>query len=240
MDTVYHSSCPVPFSAAEFFRDAPWLNIPLDRKADIIVEPLYPRLGLLGGAPEGKMSKLAALAAARKKKESEKPVVAPEQPSNAEQSENKSTQRSLAERLAVNSTKVPEKAGGISALSKESRLGSRLSKPRSPPVAQDHNEETVLRPPVDKDIPTPKPSQQQLDDGANLRAPPSTFASAIVGDGNYLSTSEPGHLCSNKFDVMQVYGQDFTEAFDFVGPSPDDVVINAQSASKGLPIRGMR
>ncbi|CRG84110.1 HBS1-like protein [Talaromyces islandicus] len=233
VDITQHSSCPAPFSAAEFFRDAPWLNVPLGRKADIIVEPLYPRLGLLGGAPEGKMSKLAALAAARKKKDNEK-LVASEQPSNAEQSEKKSTQRSLAERLAVNSTKVSEKVGGISALSKESRLGSRLSKPRSPPVAQDHSEEAVLRPPMNKDKPAPKPPQQQLDESANLRAPPSTFAAAIVGDGNYLSTSEPGHLCSDKFDVMQVYGQDFTEAFDFVGPSPDDVVINAQSASKGL------
>jgi elongation factor 1 alpha-like protein len=240
VDIAQYSSCPVPFSAAEFFRDAPWLNIPLDRKADIIVEPLYPRLGLLGGAPEGKMSKLAALAAARKKKDSEKSSVAPEQLSNTEQTEKKSTQRSLAERLAVNSTKVPEKAGGISALSKESRLGNRLSKPRSHPVAQDHSEETVSRPSVDTDRPAPKPLQQQPAENANLRAPPSTFATAIVGDGNYLSTSEPGHLCSNKFDVMQVYGQDFTEAFDFVGPSPDDVVINAQSASKGLPIRRMR
>lgn len=204
-----------------------------------MVEPLYPRLGLLGGAPEGKMSKLAALAAARKKKDSEK-FVAPEQPSNTEQTEKRSTQLSLAERLAVNSSKVTEKAGGISALSKERGLGGRLSKPRSPPVVQDHIEETDSRPSVGKNKPAPNPPQQQPEETANLRAPPSTFATAIVGDGNYLSTSEPGHLHSSKFDVMQVYGQDFTEAFDFVGPSPDDVVINAQSASKGLPIRGMR
>ena len=62
------------FSAADFFRDCPWLNIPSHRKSEILIEPLYPRLGLLGGAPEngGKLSKLAALAAARKKKEGEK------------------------------------------------------------------------------------------------------------------------------------------------------------------------
>src|SRR5947207_10758761 len=67
-----------PFSAAEFFRDSPWLNIPPHRKGEILVESLYPRGGLKGGSSSssrtpplntasGKMSKLAALAAARKK-----------------------------------------------------------------------------------------------------------------------------------------------------------------------------
>jgi hypothetical protein len=36
-------------------------SVPSHRKSEILIEPLYPRLGLLGGAPEngGKLSKLA-------------------------------------------------------------------------------------------------------------------------------------------------------------------------------------
>lgn len=66
------TDCSKPFSCADFFRDTPWLNVPRDREAVFIV-PLYPRGGLLGGSSDGgpKMSKLQALAAARKKKAQE-------------------------------------------------------------------------------------------------------------------------------------------------------------------------
>lgn len=49
-----------------FWDDAPWGKIAHDRLADIIIEPTYPRGGLLGGSGAGKTSKLAALAKARK------------------------------------------------------------------------------------------------------------------------------------------------------------------------------
>jgi elongation factor 1 alpha-like protein len=54
------------------FNDMPWLNIPKNRQAWLIA-PIQPRGGLLGGAGEApRMSKLQALAAARKKKNDEK------------------------------------------------------------------------------------------------------------------------------------------------------------------------
>ncbi|EXJ54331.1 elongation factor 1-alpha [Cladophialophora yegresii CBS 114405] len=66
------------FSAVEFFQDSPWLNIPEHRRGEIVIEPLYPRLGLLGGAANaGKMSKLAALAAKRRQKENQPPASEP-------------------------------------------------------------------------------------------------------------------------------------------------------------------
>jgi elongation factor 1 alpha-like protein len=37
-------------------------------------------------------------------------------------------------------------------------------------------------------------------------------------------------------DLLKLYGQD-AEPFDFAAPSPDDVVLNAQSTAKGLAIR---
>ena len=72
------SHCSVRLSASEFFKDCPWLNIPPERRGEILVEPLYPRGGLLGGSSTqggGKPSKLAALAASRRKKENEKQPV---------------------------------------------------------------------------------------------------------------------------------------------------------------------
>lgn len=58
-------------ATAMFFADMPWMNIPGDRKT-VFVPPPRPRGGLLGGSSGGtKMSKLQALAAARKKKTQE-------------------------------------------------------------------------------------------------------------------------------------------------------------------------
>jgi elongation factor 1 alpha-like protein len=62
-------------SLAYLFRDMPWGNIPMHRQTTFI-PPRMPRGGLLGGsgAPP-KMSKLQALAAARKKKAEEKKAI---------------------------------------------------------------------------------------------------------------------------------------------------------------------
>ncbi|XHG08298.1 hypothetical protein AWENTII_011407 [Aspergillus wentii] len=225
------------FSAAEFFRDSPWLNVPEHRKADILVEPLYPRLGLLGGAPEagGKMSKLAALAAARKKKEEEKASAAvPATPAgkvdqvDQPPTEQKGSTLSLRERLASNgkAQKPGEAAPSPRGHGKSTRLGAPLQKKPSPepskPLAKAEPEKEVAK--KEKEPEEPK---------ANIRAPPSTFASIIVGDATRPMT-EPSHLRSNTVELMQIYGQDLTEPFDFAGPSPDDVVINAQSSAKGF------
>lgn len=247
--------CSVPFSAAEFFRDTPWLNVPQHRRADIIVEPLYPRLSLLGGAPpqEGKMSKLAALAAARKKKNSEKPSGTKEeekelQPesSREQRQEKQPAPRSLSERLAVN--RAPGRAGGLSSIaSRESRLSGRATNLKgTTTVVSETGRNEVNEPPVgnvksEKEVEDLRPG-----DITDLRAIPSTFAATIVGNGINSTISERSHLpllgSGSTFDVMHtIYQQDMTEeAFDFAGPSPDDVVLNAQSASKGLPIRGTR
>ena len=56
-------------AAADWFKDVPWFNIPPEREGVILAEPVYPPLRLLGGS--AKPSKLAALAAARKKKETD-------------------------------------------------------------------------------------------------------------------------------------------------------------------------
>jgi elongation factor 1 alpha-like protein len=70
----------------------------------------------------------------------------------------------------------------------------------------------------------------------NIRAPPSTFATTIVGDNTRPKLTEPSHLYTDSLDLIRIYGQE-AEPFDFAGPSPDDIVLNAQSSAKGLAIR---
>lgn len=233
------------FSAADFFRDCPWLNVPVHRKTEILVEPLYPRLGLLGGAPEsgGKMSKLAALAAARKKKEGEKAAVAtPEspvtpQPARSEGSTLKSsgTGLSLSERLAASKlSKASETNGGLRRLGKSGGSPSLPARQQPAPEASKPPPPSVPEP-TKQEEPEKKPEQQHPT--PNIRASPSTFASAILGNAAGPTMAEPSHLNSNNVDLLQIYGQDHAEPFDFAAPSPDDVVMNAQSTAKGLAIR---
>lgn len=236
------------FSAADFFRDCPWLNVPSHRKAEIMVEPLYPQLGLLGGAPEagGKPSKLAQLAAARKKKEAEAAAAASPTPSgpqngqqNAPVSEARAAPLSLSERLAkAKAAKSSEPSSGLAGLKQASQSAS--STPSSPAKKPSVSES-------DKTIPIPvrspieqreEPSQKRESQPETpaIRAAPSTFASIIVGNPEGPTMAEPSHL-SNDVDLLKIYGQDHAEPFDFAGPSPDDVVLNAQNTAKGLAIR---
>ncbi|PYI36414.1 hypothetical protein BP00DRAFT_332403 [Aspergillus indologenus CBS 114.80] len=248
------------FSVADFFRDAPWLNVPAHRKGEILVEPLYPRLGLLGGAPEGagggKVSKLAALAAARRKKEGDKaaataaatPPAAADTP-DAEKApptapiEPKGAPLSLRERLAASGKPQKPASEGLQslrALGKGSRQGSSLSskKPSPEPKPQESPKEEEKEATSTSPEPTTPVTGKETEQAAvNIRAPPSTFASAIVGVSTRPKMTEPSHLSANTLDLIRIYGQDLAEPFDFAGPSPDDVVINAQSSAKGLAIR---
>lgn len=260
LDLTTTPSQTAHFSAAEFFRDSPWLNVPPHRKADILVEPLYPRMGLLGGAQEGggKVSKLAALAAARKKKEGEKassgtstpaaattPSADESSPGPPATAATKGGPLSLRERLAGNG-KPQKSSEGVSTLRS---LGKRT--PASSPLQEKPSTEPSKTPPASAE-PGPEPGaetgklakQEPVDvkkeeeqPEVNIRAPPSSFASTIVGNSTRPKMTEPSHLHSNTVDLMKIYGQDHTESFDFAGPSPDDVVANAQSSAKGLAFR---
>jgi elongation factor 1 alpha-like protein len=240
-------SAAAHFSAADFFRDCPWLNVPTHRKTDILVEPLYPRLGLLGGAPEagGKVSKLAALAAARKKKEGATAEASAALNPRSEQSETPSpdpqgTPRSLRERLAASGRSTPKPAEGLGSLGRPAKpissspspvqkdSTSEPREPRKPLVPQ-------VSPPASRDIEELKEPERQQSQ-PSIRALPSTFASTIVGTSRP-TIAEHSHLHSNSRDLLRIYGQDNAEPFDFAAPSPDDVVLNAQNAAKGLAIR---
>ena len=238
------SSPAAHFSAADFFRDSPWLNVPTERNMHIMVEPLYPRLGLLGGAPEagGKVSKLAALAAARKKKEGEKatpsPTPTPVMPSTpqpefseASPPEPQSTPLSLRERLAASKSSKPETDGGARRLGKPD-LSAKVQAQKQPTPEPTNTPELSLPEKAEPNDES-EPEQPPFD----MRASPSGFANAIVGNAAGPTMAQPSHVRSNNVDLLRIYGQDHAEPFDFAGPSPDDMVLNAQNTAKGLAIR---
>ncbi|KAI2794398.1 HBS1-like protein [Penicillium oxalicum] len=230
-----------PFSTTEFFHDCPWLNVPAHRKADILIQPRYPRLGLLGGAPEsgGKVSKLAALAAARKKKESEKPATSSE-PVSTQQSEDSERQAqkpsgaplSLRERLAASKLSKPsETSGGLRRLGKPAASSSSPAKQQ--PAPEQSNSPVPAEPEPAKQE-EPKVELEPEPAVPSIRAPPSSFASVILGSTAGPTVAEPSHVKSTNVDILEIYGQQHAEPFDFTAPSPDDVVMNAQNTAKGL------
>lgn len=214
-----------------------------------MIERLYPRLGLLGGAPEtgGKVSKLAALAAVRKK-EGGRTASTPETPSTPQPElsekaapEPRGTSLSLRDRLNRNTKpqKPSETSGSLHRLNKSgltSQLPAKAAKVEPSPEATNKVSETT---PISTEEATIEPKEQpELEQrAAHMRASPSTFANTIVGDAARRTMVEPSHLHCNSVDLLRIYGQDPAEHFDFVGPSPDDVVLNAQNTAKGLAIR---
>lgn len=228
------ATCASQFSVREFFKDSPWLNVPTHRKAEILIEPLYPRLGLLGGAPEasGKMSKLAALAAARKKREAQANGPGSQSVSPPSEEE-KSRSISLLDRLSAGKPQISPQEPRTPKLSlrkDRSAPSVPLASPTSPPVEATPEPEAQIPDKGPPDVePDTKPHRVQVD----LRADPSIFATTIVGQWNKEMASSP-HCSSRKIDMRVVFGQDLTDTFNFAEPSPDDAVLNAQNAAKGM------
>ena len=216
------SPCSVHFSITDFFSDCPWLDVPKDRLGEILVEPLYPRGGLLGGSskPDGApKSKLAALAAARKKKENQK----------AEGSQNATSSVALLDKLSgkprpakPNSPALPS-PNPLNVVNEQTLDEQLIEHTRRKSRGRETQE-------VDQSAKEPF---QELDSSAmpdietkseiTPTARPSTFARTIFGA---LAVSQKHNL---KFSDHYLVGSDTQAKFDFVGPSPDDIVAKAQS-----------
>ena len=230
------NSCTSPLTAAAFFKDAPWLGIPAHRRAEILIEPLYPRVGLLGGASTecgGKVSKLAALAAARKKKENEK--------SNDASSKPSTSSVALLDKLgggrrvnnkAQDGLGQPKYHGDpLAAILDESmplaRNRTYTMRKRRSPSPSPSSKEKVQEPPEDDHSPPQLPK--------SVVATPSTFARAMLGAS--AETGDPYAEMSplTMFKLPYEAEMNITESSAFAGPSPDDIVTKAQN-SKGLAL----
>ncbi|KAF2196590.1 hypothetical protein GQ43DRAFT_498411 [Delitschia confertaspora ATCC 74209] len=224
---------PLPydsFSATDFWKDTPWLNVPLHRLGVITMEPKFPRGGLLGGSSSNpKPSKLAALAAARKKKQEEAKSVPPLTEADPNQKADSDSAVALLDKLRLNgkdkttpTTPIP---APISMKQKpvERKFPIRTRSPSPPPAAKVSSNEKEATKQELSQAPIPIP---------DLRAIPSTFASTLCG----IAPSPPKRqLLEDSFQLPYSTVPQFANTNPFAGPSPDDIVRNAQA--KGKPVK---
>lgn len=216
-----------PPPTSEFFCDAPWFNIPKDRKAEITCISLCPRGGLPGGSSIGSnnrpKSKLATLAAARKKEKR-----------NSQNEETTPSSVSMLENLAAGSTKSHSSRPASIAKSREAeglgRIHKTQSKGRPSQESQDPPTSASAIPTLSKG--SEKTAVSQLEDLTIQAAPtgsPSEFATAVLG----LEKDRPCFSRTPASPGIPFTIRDVANAKAFTGPSPDDVVLKAQSSSKG-------
>lgn len=232
-DTCYSSSeCDGAFSVREFFKDAPWLNIPIDRRGEILIEPLYPRGRLLGGSSSEKpVSKIAALTAARKKKGLEGTKSIPQRPTTSvalldKLSGRKSSTPSSGSALPVSGTIHSESVGEDWGVKPRASVHS---------VQQDGQRTSDLKRDVDGHIKgsiqslvahSPSPSEPAIPPVA----PPSKFAKVLI-EGSDFWERQPTVPSFQPYYALYQYPT-LTNFEAFAGPSPDDIVLKAQN-SKG-------
>lgn len=217
------SSREPPTHTAAFFADMPWLNIPEHRKT-VFVSPPRIRGGLLGGSSTPKMSKLQALAAARKRKVDEEAalVILPKK----DQSSTQETPRK--ESLQVDAQDNRRKDD-------TPRKKSKNESDQQGEARQDNTRETFPQGSISLPL-TDGASDEHIE-----MAKPSAFAQVLCF-GSALATpkAQAPAPYSAHVDILPPWAAFTTpealrEAFE--QPSPDDVVLAAQSKSALTPLQ---
>ncbi|KEQ99416.1 hypothetical protein AUEXF2481DRAFT_76042 [Aureobasidium subglaciale EXF-2481] len=220
---------PLPTShtnPANFFKGIPWFNVPEERVGCIVAEQFRPPLRMLGGT--GKPSKLAALAAARKKKEADQKAAA-----EAGQTEKPAGVASLMDRLGTRSTQSASQENtkpGDAPKQQETRsFPIRKRKSPSPPPPIEDRRPAAPEPTTPQ---TPEPATNPIE---HVRAGPSVFASTMCGGSSRRRPSHQDAIVLTQNILPAIYGQDANLANPnaFSGPSPDDIVMQAQAKASG-------
>ncbi|KAF1813447.1 hypothetical protein P152DRAFT_434558 [Eremomyces bilateralis CBS 781.70] len=217
--SLYPVPVPKKRRISNFFSDCPWLQVPPTRQGAIVsISSSRRETGLLGGS--GKPSKLAALAAARRKKQAESSVPKENAPSHE-------PDRSIT---------LLDKLG-----SKREAISPGVAIEEEKPVPIRHKPPTPNEAPSGPSALVPEPvsdvkeheSQPVLgvcnQDVGNVKADPSAFANALLG-----ATSSRRLSQGSTPESSSSFAVSYFPLKSFAGPSPDDVVIAAQSkASMG-------
>jgi elongation factor 1 alpha-like protein len=210
------------------FSDMPWLKVPQNRQANLVA-PQRPRGGLLGGGDgTPKMSKLQALAAARKKKTEEK-----------KSQDTLQTTKGLQD-LSISEDNRQENDPSGSGSSKRQKLSAEPSSSSLKPamrlqsqtldgVAEEeqppHNEtRTGVAPEPSPGHSNLLPSEEddvQMETGMTA---PSAFATTLFG-----SAPESSHAHRPDLYAMPYTSSSSFSASAFSKPSPDDIVFAAQA-----------
>jgi elongation factor 1 alpha-like protein len=208
------------------FNDMPWLNIPKNRQAWLIA-PIQPRGGLLGGAGEApRMSKLQALAAARKKKNDEK----------KEQAKTSQTESGM-KRLSIADDGSKENSRGVSTSVKRQRGpnvqvlaqatyeqgNSRSGTAQNQRSVPAHAETVSLQKSSEPEKSLSAQGEDQFA-AAVPKSAPSAFAKTL-----FPSAPDVRHINRPGFYAMPYASSSSFLGTAFSEPSPDDIVLAAQA-----------
>ncbi|KAI0459124.1 hypothetical protein F5B21DRAFT_457304 [Xylaria acuta] len=203
-------------SLVELFHDMPWLDIPNERRT-LFIEPPRPCGGLLGGsAPSGKMSKLQALAAARKKKADEQ----------------KSENRKLESQKTLSSSETLKQPTKHTSNPLVERLSGKQDIKPLPIHTKTQAHPASDRTAKDSDAVTTQPCMSDLSTTEDpsldaLIAAPSALARTLFGSSTSRSAPVPRKQQCYELPYMRFLTSSVADAFS--EPSPDDVVLAAQS-----------
>jgi elongation factor 1 alpha-like protein len=218
------------FSSADFFADTPWLNVPQERLANILIEPIYPRGGLLGGSAVAvkPQSKLAALAAARKKAAEDKKRGAEVVESSIRDDLGEGTGSGvLLDRLNALKVRGSSAQGENAAFQ---TISTTKAASRAYPKRQKLEEPEPEPPAPDTEPIAAEPEEPQGPTAEEMTAPPSIFATTMLGHATRPPRQQPTATMTDSTTFSLPYPNDPKQTNDaFAGPSPDDVVITAQS-----------
>lgn len=193
----------MPSTTQDFFADVPWGNVPDHRLGVITIDAPRFRGGLLGGS-----SKLAALAAKRRKEREEAQAA-----SNAKGETDAAV--AMLDKLTVKSNTEAER------VERPSRISKYTARKRSPSPKLDVPTKSVSPEPE-----APKPAIEV--DYPAQRATASMFASTLCGASQTTQSS----TILQDFPIPYIHYKDYQNTRPFEGPSPDDIVRAAQ-ANKG-------
>ena len=203
------------------FDDMPWLNVPHHRQAVLLAPPRPRGGGLLGGGEAPKMSKLQALAAARKKKAEDK-----KGQDRTAQVEGSMKRMSITEGPSKESTDSSPNPAKRQKNTENDTLEPRQTETSSQSAAisqtkqLDASRDDVAAQPTSLASPSP-PAVVQV---SVARSYPSVFAQTLCG-------SAPDARRANRSDVfaMPYASSPAFRAEAFSEPSPDDIVLAAQA-----------
>ncbi|KAF4891967.1 HBS1-like protein [Colletotrichum viniferum] len=210
-----HAGYPVPriasLTAASYFHGISWMGIPQSRQA-ILTPPQPLPGGLLGGGEGPKLSKLQALAAARKKKTDVK-----KDDDKVDRAEKRMSS------LAI--TEPSSKESGSGLLAKRQKLsGESTPQPSATSQLQTSSSDAPSGMDVDLAQETPAGNDEltQHDCFVVPSTRPSAFAQTLFGPSQ------------DSADASQTYSMPYTTSSSFVPsaftqPSPDDIVLAAQA-----------
>lgn len=213
--------CRSSASMSHFFKDMPWMNTPAYRHTTFM-PPSLPSGGLLGGSEDApKMSKLQALAAARRKKNKEK-----------KGSDKTSETESDLKKLSISESSKKENRPPTQK-KPQHKTRDDLSDQTAGGESLQHSKDSVAKQPdpsAESESGIQKATLVVEEREATIQlSSPSAFARTLLGSAPEAQTSQRQDV----FAIPYTSSSSFSAGV-FAKPSPDDIVFAAQAKGSGF------